>query len=525
MSDPVAGDPSQLALASPTAISRLSSWRSGAIRAGTLGLATGWVMAAAAPRDFPVGTFVDDAQYVVLAKSLREHYTYRTLNLPGGPAETKYPPLFPALLATVWSPGAGVAANLERARLVNLALLGPLAAVLAAAGVGLFRLPPLASVVAVTAGLASAPAVNLWTMPMAEPLSLLLVTLSLWFADAGRWRSAALAGAMGALARTLALPFLAVVLVEAWRRGGRREGALAAAIGGVLLAPWLAWSLAHGAETPNALLGIHGSYGAWYADAVRADPATVLFLVPLKNVLLLARAAGTALLGWSWLHAAVLAALGSVVIGLVAGWTGARVVPLGLGLYAVAILLWPFPQADRFVGGVWALVLLAALAALPAARARLPVAAGVLALALVGFARGEGVRGHRAAGTAAARLFPAIRPVVAGSRAVAVSNPPLYYLSLGVPTVPNERMRAWRWYRQGYWATAWGLGDDLWPILDRYHPDFVIVEQRGPEGRWAVGSLMRQCPGILREVWHSQTDEAVFQATYGAVCAPVKVER
>ena len=54
-------------------------------------------------RDMPqFGHLHDDAIYFVSAKSIAEGHGYRILSLPGEPYQTKYPPLFPMLLALVW---------------------------------------------------------------------------------------------------------------------------------------------------------------------------------------------------------------------------------------------------------------------------------------------------------------------------------------------------------------------------------------------------------------------------------------
>jgi hypothetical protein len=49
-----------------------------------------------------VGYYHDDGIYVVTAKALAEGKGYRILSLPGEMVQTKYPILFPALLAIVW---------------------------------------------------------------------------------------------------------------------------------------------------------------------------------------------------------------------------------------------------------------------------------------------------------------------------------------------------------------------------------------------------------------------------------------
>ena len=54
-------------------------------------------------RDMPrFGDFHDDSVYYVTAKSLASGSGYRIESLPGEPAQTKYPPLFPMLLSLAW---------------------------------------------------------------------------------------------------------------------------------------------------------------------------------------------------------------------------------------------------------------------------------------------------------------------------------------------------------------------------------------------------------------------------------------
>src|SRR5579872_3775520 len=54
-------------------------------------------------RDMPhLGYFHDDSIYLVSAKSLAEGHGYRILSLPAEPFQTKYPPLWPLLVAGIW---------------------------------------------------------------------------------------------------------------------------------------------------------------------------------------------------------------------------------------------------------------------------------------------------------------------------------------------------------------------------------------------------------------------------------------
>src|SRR6266851_9436610 len=58
------------------------------------------------------GEYHDDAIYVSTAKALADGEGYRLAHLPGAPPQTKYPPLYPALLALLWKLGPDFPANL-----------------------------------------------------------------------------------------------------------------------------------------------------------------------------------------------------------------------------------------------------------------------------------------------------------------------------------------------------------------------------------------------------------------------------
>ncbi len=511
----------------------MSSWNSGtaagpraqrlAVLAALLG---GWAVAALAPRNFTVGTFQDDASYAVLAKSIREQHTYRNIEFPGRPPELKFAPGWPAVLALAWKPGAGGDANLQRLRWVNLALVGPLAAAIALAGMLVFGLSPALSAAVAVASVASPAELTWWTIPMSEPLCLALLALGLVLAERGRLVGAAVALAAAVYVRSVAAPFLvALVVAAAWKRGWRRAVA-PAAVGAALLLPWVVHVALQAHAVPEVLGGAgYGSYAAFYGQGLRADPVTMLFTVPWVNAPMVVQALGEALLGWHWAPRAVELLLGAAVAALVVRAGRARpVFWIGLVLYLLTVLFWPFPQEDRFVGSTWPLLLLAALAALPWPRARWGVAAAFALAAAVAFTRGEGVRRHRERSASSLALMDSLRSRIPPGALVATSNPPLVYLRFGNPTVVSWRERSYRWYRMGYWATAWGLGDDLWAIVRAYRPDYLIIERRGAEGRYAAGSLIRQCPGVLSQEWSTPGGEYLFKVRSDVPCAPVSVK-
>src|SRR4051794_35516089 len=58
------------------------------------------------------GDLHDDSVYFASAKSLAGGGGYRIESLPGEPAQTKYPPLYPLLLSTAWRIDPNFPANL-----------------------------------------------------------------------------------------------------------------------------------------------------------------------------------------------------------------------------------------------------------------------------------------------------------------------------------------------------------------------------------------------------------------------------
>jgi hypothetical protein len=70
-----------------------------------------------------LGYYHDDSIYWVSAKSLAQDGSYRIASLPGEPYQTKYPPLYPALLAGIWKLNPSFPANLPLATLFAWLLL------------------------------------------------------------------------------------------------------------------------------------------------------------------------------------------------------------------------------------------------------------------------------------------------------------------------------------------------------------------------------------------------------------------
>ena len=70
------------------------------------------------------GVFNDDGIYVSTAKALAEGKGYRLINLPDAPFQTKYPILYPAVLAVIWKLGFPLPATITLMQILNLLIGG-----------------------------------------------------------------------------------------------------------------------------------------------------------------------------------------------------------------------------------------------------------------------------------------------------------------------------------------------------------------------------------------------------------------
>lgn len=181
------------------------------------------------PTLFPGG---DNAGYMILGQSLRTGHGYRDLYLPGAPLHTKYPPLYPALLAILGLTGGG----LQLFKLASLALttasvwlawrlgraLGGSAAGLAAAGL-----------------LAVSPALLEFShVVLSEAPFTFFVVLSLVGCAEERPLVSVAAAAGAFLTRTAGLPLLVAVPVGFAVRGERRRAVASGILFACLLGGW-----------------------------------------------------------------------------------------------------------------------------------------------------------------------------------------------------------------------------------------------------------------------------------------------
>lgn len=207
------------------------------------------------------GVYHDDAIYVITAKSLAEGQGYHLIDLPGAPRQTKYPILYPLLLAGVW--------KLWPEFPQNVVLMQSVTLLLAAAAVGL------ACAYLLRLGYVGC-AAALWRLERA-------------LAAPATRTAAVLTGAVLALpvlCRSIGVAFVAAGLVQlAWRR---RLPVHAAAGSFALVAPWLLWSApAWGLFASHPATGYYVDYGGEWSSVA----AHHLLGVVLLNLLHLASGA------------------------------------------------------------------------------------------------------------------------------------------------------------------------------------------------------------------------------------------
>lgn len=464
----------------------------------------------------PLGVFTDDAMYAILAKSLVEGHGYRLLHLPGAPAGTHFPPVYPALLALLWKLVPGFPENVAVFKAAN-ALLNGVAALLA------FRFARdtlgvrrgVAAFTAVVAGV-GLPSLLLAGMALSEPLFLVLLLAALPLAERVRRaptdRGALLLGAAAGvlvLTRSIGITFVAgaigaLLLSRRWR---------AAALTGVaalaFMLPWQLWVASHDGEIPEPLRGKYGSYAGWLSQGVeRHGPEFVVqtvarnapqSMVVLGEPLRVPRLPGLPVMPWThWVGIVVAGLLGA--LGIVALATRAPGAALMLVLYLGMVAVWPF-DPTRFLWGIWSLfaVTLAAGAEWGMARAR-PLRLATMALAGAGAIgatayAGFGLRHDWSSGLPQRRALGGL-PIVfwvqehtRPTDVVTSEEEAMVWLYTSRQAVPNTRFTPDEYVYQPTPADRRAALDG---IIRRYDPDWIIasmetvrqaaLERAGPAG-------------------------------------------
>ena len=341
----------------------LSSDRNVALLLGVTVLA----VAVATISPYPVGVFVDDGYYVIMAKALATGHGLRYLQLPGEPYATHFPPGYAVFLSLLWRVAPTFPQNVAVFKFANAVLLGVATAVGYLFAVRRLRLSAGLAVPAVLVGTASIPALVLAGMVLSETFFLALLLVTLLVAeralDAPTLRDAVIVGGLCgilALVRAIGVVVLPVVALLLWRRAGWRHALVAVSAALALVVPWQSWAVAHQGDQLPDLAGSFGSYGSWLARGYRDLGWGRLWAVAARNAAVLRdtfRVLLAPLLPLPVKSVFLAVALGAWVVG---AWAAARRAPVFLGtmvVYVGIVFLFPFAP-NRFIWGIWLLVAL-----------------------------------------------------------------------------------------------------------------------------------------------------------------------
>jgi hypothetical protein len=359
------------------------------------------------------GIYHDDAIYVTTAKALASGQGYRLIDLPGAPIQTKYPFLYPALLALIWKIWPSFPNNLLAMQSLSL-LAG--AAVAGLSYLYLVRFGYFARSVALAAGLLCATSMNFLyfaTLTLSEiPFALLLLG-ALWALEEQVRASRSSKIRQFFLGVLLALPFMCrtigislvpVGLFVLYRHKLPLRWVAAAAT--AIVCSWFFWTLAVSIYFPqDQITGYYTNYLTWWLDNGFSFFARVLFNNLITSMVM------SGYLGFPWLHQAFFSLkfvpyifysiLGIMIwIMLVKHAQKYQILPLYLISYAFIMIVWPWPPF-RFLVPILpfllaylcsgAIAIKQRLTFLPSSRPALMVGVGILLaanLALV-FIRGQ----------------------------------------------------------------------------------------------------------------------------------------
>jgi hypothetical protein len=217
-----------------------------------------------------LGTFHDDGVYLVTAKALATGQGYRIVSLPGEPAQTKYPFLFPWLLSIVWRARSTLPGNLLSLRMV------PFVGAVAWLYLSWRVLRRLGATPMITAAAIALTAASPWTLFLSTSLLSetlcaalvaggLLLLVRVESADTTRYDAMAAGALMGAaiLSRTAAIaPATAGLVVLAAKRKWRNV--VQYGVSTLLVAaPWIWWSMRHASDPIVDPFYSASNYASW----------------------------------------------------------------------------------------------------------------------------------------------------------------------------------------------------------------------------------------------------------------------
>lgn len=468
----------------------------------------------------PIGVFVDDGIYLLIAKAIAAGEGYRYRFLPGAPAAIHYPPVFPLVLAAMLKISPTFPDNMAVLKFVNPVCfaIGAFGAV--RLGTRVLRLDAAATAVVVAICAVIAPVLMLTNALMSEPLFFALLVWSLIAIEdtvaRGGARRALVAGVLCALltlVRTIGGVLVPAALLALWWRARRTESAWLLVTSVLLLAPWQLWVWSESRDFPVELRGSYGPYLEWLVDAYRREPAMVGHVVE-RNLAALWHTLGfffAPRLPRVLQGATAVAFMAAFACGLVAVWRRAASLTVFALLYCVVVLVWPYSPA-RFLGAVWpvvGLILLASTQTLRAADSWCRVRGiGVPALVVTVLFIGHGAYALRGldkgwAGSAQRTMTGLLWPEVAwaarhaGTHDLMASDANVMIsLYTGLSAVPVSMLTPAQYLTE---KSAPVMAQELGALYRRYRPTLLLLVRDAPELD-AIGEFARQpnAPDVMR---------------------------
>jgi hypothetical protein len=313
------------------------------------------------------GRLHDDSLYFVAAKSLAAGHGYRIESLPGEPAQTKYPPLYPLLLSIAWRVTPQFPQNLPIAAWLSwLALplvLVQLGSIFSSMGFDRKRSWVLMALFGLNSYVILFSALylfsELWFLVFV--LAAMLALERTFATKSARWAVAAgLAAGLAYLTRSAGLAFFAAGALYLWLAKERRLAGLFAMTAAPFALGWMVWARTHQAPTNDPELIYYLNYFRYEFYSISwSDAPMVLW----KNVDgLLASLGGlvlpkiTGLLFEKILAQVIGVAMISGVVRLVRRGQ-ARLYALFAGFSTALLLVWHFPPTERLVVPLFPLAL------------------------------------------------------------------------------------------------------------------------------------------------------------------------
>jgi hypothetical protein len=310
------------------------------------------------------GVHHDDGVYVLTAKALAAGEGYRLVQLPERPLQTKYPILYPAVLAVIWRAWPTFPDNLVAMQLLScIAMTVALATYyLYSVRWGVLDRPTAAIAATVTA---TVPLLGYFaTLPMSEGLFMLALTLALWQTERlaategggwGRRVACGLALTACALLRTAGLVIVIVMLVWLSRRRALKPSVIVMAILPVL--GWFAWT-ASAAVASDLRTAYYTSYSGWWTLLAPDQFGSVMG----ANVRSILSGVGIVIAQGLWTYVGQPVVICGVIgVALAAVWCAAArgLTALVLAAYVAQLCVWPWPN-PRFLVPVAPLLITAA---------------------------------------------------------------------------------------------------------------------------------------------------------------------